>query len=194
MASQQAPEFERILAALARALDQRELPYLVIGGQAVLVHGEPRLTRDIDVTLGVDPDRTEDALGVCAELGLAPLPEGDVAAFVRRTFVLPAVHEPSGVRVDMIFSTTPYERQAITRAVRLDVGGAMVAFASVEDLLLHKLFAGRPRDLEDARGVVLRNRSRVDWPYVDRWAEEFAAVPGKENLPELARELREEEP
>ena len=26
---------------------------MVIGGQAVLLYGEPRLTRDIDITLGV---------------------------------------------------------------------------------------------------------------------------------------------
>jgi len=26
---------------------------MVIGGQAVLLYGEPRLTRDIDITLGI---------------------------------------------------------------------------------------------------------------------------------------------
>ena len=30
---------------------------MVIGGQAVLVHGQPRLTQDIDITLGVEPAR-----------------------------------------------------------------------------------------------------------------------------------------
>jgi hypothetical protein len=32
---------------------------MVIGGQAVLLHGESRLTRDIDITLGVDASRLE---------------------------------------------------------------------------------------------------------------------------------------
>lgn len=27
---------------------------MIIGGQAVMVYGEPRLTKDIDITLGVD--------------------------------------------------------------------------------------------------------------------------------------------
>ncbi|GAF75408.1 unnamed protein product, partial [marine sediment metagenome] len=48
--------FEEILAKLARALDKNNIPYMIIGGQAVLLYGEPRLTRDIDVTLGDDID------------------------------------------------------------------------------------------------------------------------------------------
>ncbi len=46
--------FQNLLARLGRALERARIPYMVIGGQAVLLHGEPRLTRDIDVTLGVD--------------------------------------------------------------------------------------------------------------------------------------------
>jgi hypothetical protein len=49
--------FAEHLAKLARALDARKLPYMLIEGQAVLVHGEPRLTRDMDVTLVVETDK-----------------------------------------------------------------------------------------------------------------------------------------
>jgi hypothetical protein len=45
--------FEKILARLGATLDESNLPYMIIGGQAVLLYGEPRLTRDIDITLGV---------------------------------------------------------------------------------------------------------------------------------------------
>jgi hypothetical protein len=93
----------------------------------------------------------------------------------------------------VIFSTTPYEAQAIRRAVRVEVAGELVPFATGEDLLLHKLFAGRRRDLEDARGVVRRKGPELDWAYLERWAREFAAIPGREGLPEQVRRLREEE-
>ena len=46
---------ESLLAKISLRLEQRGIPYMVIGGQAVLVHGEPRLTRDIDITLGAGP-------------------------------------------------------------------------------------------------------------------------------------------
>ncbi|MBI4545882.1 MAG: nucleotidyl transferase AbiEii/AbiGii toxin family protein [Gemmatimonadetes bacterium] len=191
MVSPDAPDFERLIAAISSELRRRGLPYMLIGGQAVLLHGEPRLTRDIDITLGAGPDRAPDILQVCASLGLSPLID-DVARFVQRSFVLPAADEASGIRVDFVFSTTPYESEAIRRAVSVDLAGVPVAFASAEDLILHKLFAGRPRDVEDARGVVLRKGPEIDWDYVERWAEEFAAVPGREDLPERVQALRAE--
>ncbi|MGH9394793.1 MAG: hypothetical protein ACRD1E_11535, partial [Terriglobales bacterium] len=77
---------ENPLASLAGALDRRGLPYMVIGGQAVLVYGEPRLTRDLDVTLGADPSRLQDVLAAVGALGWRPaIP--DAEAFVRRTWV-----------------------------------------------------------------------------------------------------------
>ena len=44
--------YDRLLEKIALELDSRAIPYRVVGGQAVLLYGEPRLTRDIDVTLG----------------------------------------------------------------------------------------------------------------------------------------------
>jgi hypothetical protein len=45
--------FEHLLEKVALALDEAAVPDMVIGGQAVLLHGEPRLTKDIDITLRV---------------------------------------------------------------------------------------------------------------------------------------------
>lgn len=51
---------EELIARIARSLDNEKVPYMIIGGQAVLLYGRPRLTRDIDITLGVDTNRFED--------------------------------------------------------------------------------------------------------------------------------------
>jgi len=182
---------ERLIATLARELRVAGIPFMLIGGQAVLVHGAPRVTEDIDITLAAEPDRTDDVLRVCERAGLAALPQ-DVARFVAETFVLPARHSLSGFRVDFVFSSTGYEREAIARAIAIDVGGEPVPFATAEDLLIHKLFAARPRDLEDARSVVRRKGSDIDWAYVEHWASEFAAVPGRERMPALVADLRKE--
>jgi len=182
-------EVERLLAALAGELPRAGLPFMLIGGQAVLLHGAPRVTDDIDITLGVEPDRLPALLGACVALALEPLPERP-ADFVRETFVLPVRHALTGLRVDFIFSSTRYEREAIARAESVPVAGAAVPFATAEDLILHKLFAGRPRDIEDAEGVVRRKGASLDWAYVERWAAAFAGVPGRETLPTLVATLR----
>jgi hypothetical protein len=162
---------------------------MLIGGQAVLVHGRPRLTEDVDVTLGAPPEQWHVIRDVCVDLQLTPLPD-HLEAFVRETYVLPARHDATGLRVDFIFSTTPYEREAIGRAQSIEVAGVAVPFATAEDLIIHKLFAGRPRDIEDAVGVVRRRGPGLDWMYVERWVAEFARLPGREHLPRRLAELR----
>ncbi|HXD22078.1 MAG TPA: nucleotidyl transferase AbiEii/AbiGii toxin family protein [Gemmatimonadaceae bacterium] len=181
---------ERLLAALTAQLGRAGLPFMLIGGQAVLLHGAPRLTEDVDATLGADPSRLAALLEVCAALGLVPLPQ-DVESFVAETFVLPARHTLTGIRVDFIFSSTEYERQAIQRALPFMLAGEPVPFATAEDLIIHKLFAARPRDLEDVRGVVLRKGDELDWSYLEKWAREFANVPGREGMPAALAELRQ---
>jgi hypothetical protein len=189
MASPREPEFGLLLARLARALRSHDVPFMLIGGQAVLLHGEPRLTLDVDVTLGVSPEALGTVLAACEAMGVNPLPR-TVEDFVRETFVLPVSDPATNIRIDLIFSTTPFEAAAIGRAIEVEVAGELVPFATAEDLIIHKLFAGRPRDLEDAEGIVRRKGSDLDWDYLDTWAEEFAAIPGREGMPGAIRRLR----
>ena len=66
----------RLLEQIATALEERRIPYMVIGGQAVLLYGEPRLTQDIDVTLGAGPDRLGEILDLVRAQGWRVLVEG----------------------------------------------------------------------------------------------------------------------
>lgn len=163
---------------------------MLIGGQAVLLHGAPRLTDDIDLTLGIGPDQAAVVDEAARALGLVPL-AADPDHFARETFVYPARHHPTGFRVDFIFSTTAYEQQAIARAVHVAIGEEQVPFATAEDLIVHKLFAGRARDWDDAISVVRRQGARLDWRYIERWGQEFAQVPGRETLPTEIVRLRQ---
>jgi predicted nucleotidyltransferase len=178
--------YARLLRKLSGALDAAGIPYMVIGGQAVLLHGQARATLDIDITLGVDVEAFVRVIDAAGKIGLEPIPE-DPEAFARKTMVLPAKDGDSGIRVDFIFSFLPYERQAIERAVIVPIDGVPVRFASVEDLVIHKMFAGRPRDLEDVRGVLVRH-PECDREYVERWLAEFEdamGIPFRERFLEI---------
>lgn len=159
--------FEELLAKLGTALDGAKLPYMVISGQAVLIHGEPRLTRDIDITLGVDAEAYVIVETMVRDLGLHIIP-GEPEAFVRQHLVLPVIEPSTQIRINLVFSLLEYERQAISRAVRIEIGSVLAAFASIEDTIIHKLFAGRPRDIEDVRGI-LKTGKPIDNANVDRW-------------------------
>jgi len=54
--------FEKLLPKTGRRPDKHSLPYMIIGGQAVLLYGEPRLAGDIDITPGVNIDEPAKSL------------------------------------------------------------------------------------------------------------------------------------
>jgi hypothetical protein len=172
--------FDKTLARIGAFLKKADIPYMIIGGQAVLLYGEPRLTRDIDITLGVNIDRLESLLAAAQQLSLQLLPK-DVTAFVRQTMVLPALDTATGIRVDFIFSFSPYESQAIGRAKKVRILNQEVCFATVEDLIIHKIFAGRARDIEDVQMIILKNPA-LDIPYIEQWLTIFDASSDEKNF------------
>lgn len=172
--------FEEILSKIGASLKKHNIPYMIIGGQAVLLYGEPRLTRDIDLTLGVNTEYVDELLKVIRELSLKPIPE-NIKLFVQQTMVLPALEETTGIRVDFIFSFTTYEIEAIKRARKITIMGQEVCFASPEDVIIHKIFAGRPRDIEDVRSIILKN-SDMDIQYIRSWLKEFDQSSGEKEF------------
>lgn len=163
--------FQILLEKIASELIKKEIPYMVIGGQAVLVYGEPRLTKDIDITLGLGLDGLHKIKGIVEKLKLKYL-IADAEEFVQKTMVLPVINEKSGIRVDFIFSFSPYERQAIERANDIKMGNTDVKFAALEDVVIHKIIAARARDLEDVKSVLLKNPD-FDAKYIRHWLGEF---------------------
>jgi hypothetical protein len=160
--------FERLLKEIALQLKRASIPYMVIGGQAVLVYGEPRLTRDIDIIMGIGLDRVKKIIPI---IGLKSLVQKE-KEFVERNMVLPTIDTKSGIRVDFIFSFSPYERQAIERAKDIKLGNSIVRFSSLEDVLIHEVIAGRARDFDDVKSILLKN-AKYDLVYIEKWLKEF---------------------
>jgi predicted nucleotidyltransferase len=166
---------EKLIRKIAESLDQEQISYMIIGGQAVLLYGSPRLTRDIDITLGVDTDQFSVVEGISKKLGLQNLPENP-GEFARETKVFPAQDPETKMRVDFIFSFTPFESQAISRAKAVLMNDYPVKFASCEDLILHKMFASRAIDVEDVKGILQKHKSSIDLGYIEKWLSEFSEI------------------
>ena len=172
---------EKLIKKTAQHLDLQEIPYMIIGGQAVLVYGRPRLTRDIDITLGVDTDKFALIEGLCRKLKLRSLAENP-QDFAQNTKVLPTEHPDSKVRVDFIFSFTPYEAQAIKNAKQVLIDDYPVKFASCEDVIVHKMVAGRAIDEEDVKSILAKNRDIIDFEYIRKWLSEFGKIAEHEGI------------
>src|SRR4030042_2936082 len=103
---------ERALINLADILSADNIPYMIIGGMANAVWGEPRATIDIDVTIWLDEENTDRIVPILSE-SFHPLVH-DPLKFILDTNVLP-MESRNGVRVDLIFGRLPYEKEAIGR-------------------------------------------------------------------------------
>ena len=179
---------EKLIKRTARHLDRQKIPYMIVGDQAVLLYGRPRLTRDIDITLGVDTDKYESIEDVCKKLKLRILVENP-KDFAQDTKVLPTEEPDSKVRIDFIFSFTPYEEQAIKNARQVLIDDYPVRFASCEDIIIHKMVAGRAIDEEDVKSILVKNKNAIDFEYVNKWLSEFGKIVEHEGILERFNSL-----
>lgn len=182
-------ELKELIKKLAQKLNEKGVDYMVVGGQALLLYGEPRLTKDIDIILGVRVGELQKVIEITKQLDLKPIPD-KIEEFVKKTMVLPVIDPKSGLRVDFIFSWTPYEREALKRVNRVKIDDVLVKYASVEDLIIQKIVAGRPRDLEDVKSVLLKNKN-IDEAYVLKWLKIFGETL-EEDLIRRFEEVRQE--
>jgi hypothetical protein len=172
MASQGFPE---AAAALGRALDRLGRPWMIIGGIAAIVHGVPRTTLDADATIAGRGLAAVDVLEALLHEGIAPrIP--DAAQFAGRSHVLLVQHQASGVPIDISLAWLPFEDEALARAVRRDFAGAILPFVEPEDLVIYKLVAARPRDLDDAERLVVLHGRQMDFARIAGMIDVFCDV------------------
>lgn len=145
-----------LLAALSAAFLELRAQWYLFGAQAAMVWGRPRLTADIDVTVRQEPEDPERLVRTLEARGFA-LRVSDAGDFVRRTRVFPFLHVASGMPLDIVLAGPGLEDLFLSRARPITMAGVVVPVISPEDLIATKILAGRPKDMEDVRGI-LRER------------------------------------
>lgn len=163
--------FIPLLERLATAIAAAAVPYMVIGGQAVIQYGESRLTEGVDITLGIGVGDWRRADLLLRSAGLVPRVT-DYEALAEAGHILLLADKLTSIRVDVALSGSPLEDAALARVTHHTIGSTKVAFASFEDLLVQKIFAGRERDHDDVRRL-LRKQKSFDAAYVERWLREL---------------------
>jgi predicted nucleotidyltransferase len=62
------------------------------------------------------------------------------------------------------------------------MNGYPVKFASCEDVIIHKMFAGRSIDEEDIKNILIKNRDKIDIKYIKKWLSEFDKIPEQKGI------------
>lgn len=134
--------------------------FCFIGGLAVQRWGEPRFTRDVDLTIltgfGGEAAFVDELLSGFR----GRLPDAREFALRHRVALLTSTE---GIPIDVALGAMPFEEAAVRRASTYEVApGVGLTTCSAEDLVVFKAFAGRDRDWLDVDGIAARQGSRLD--------------------------------
>jgi hypothetical protein len=174
-----------VLAALDRVFEAAGVRWYLFGAQAVIVWGRPRLTADVDVTVALAPAEVERILPPLEAASFDPRPEHP-SDFVLKTRILPLIHQPTGIPVDLVFAGPGLEMEFLENAREIDISGLEIPVISPEDLVIAKVLAGRPKDMEDAESVVAEQADALDLGRIRHWLGRLEeALDRRDLLPEV---------
>lgn len=150
------------IESLVRALNDAEVPFIVVGGLAVVAHGYGRQTQDVDLVVRLRPDCIHAAFASLASLGYRPrvpvTPEMMSDASTRerlvrdRGMVVLAFHSELHPETPVdIFASEPFDFDAEHAAATVvEVSpGLRVRVVRLQTLLDMKRTADRPQDRAD---------------------------------------------
>lgn len=164
-----------LLAKIVEALDAAGIKHMVTGSFASTFHGEPRMTRDIDVV--IDPDTTTIAVFV-EQFDTNTFYIDDAVAATARRDMFNVIDVTTGWKVDLIIrKDRAFSEEEFRRRVPTTIGGVATYVASAEDTILSKLEwsarSGSERQLRDVVSVIQVQRATLDFDYLDKWARKL---------------------
>lgn len=150
------------LENVAKALNDASVPYILVGGVAVIAHGYGRSTQDVDIVVQLRPDAVRAAFSALATLGYTPRVPVTAEQFsdgeqrkrwiAEKGMMVLNFHSDRNAQapVDM-FVSEPFDFQSeYDSAMIVQVGpGIPVRVLRLATLLRLKREAGRPQDLAD---------------------------------------------
>lgn len=158
-------EFDEILACLAELCQDLGVRWALLGGVAAnLYRDRPRLTQDVAATIEIDRSRWPTLAARVRADGWTLRPESEYPDVI-------LLRGASRLAVDILLAKTEYQRGALDRAVPQHLArGATVPVLTCEDIIIHKLIAGRHTDIDDIERM-LAAEPALDLAYLERWID-----------------------
>ena len=159
---------EDVYKKVVNFLSREKFEYIIIGGIAAGILGEPRVTADVDIDILLDKDQI-----------LSFLRKAQKAGFKINETKCKKEAEERGVfqinygdfHIDFIIASTDLETQVFSRKKTVELYNTKAFFPTPEDLILLKIIPARLQDLLDAKKIVVRYKDKLDKRYLKTWAK-----------------------
>ncbi len=170
----------------------RRWKFCVIGGLAVQRWGEPRLTRDADLTLLTGFEHEEIYVDALLADFAPRRKDAREFALINRVLLLTA---KNGAPVDISLAGLPFEEDIVAHATPFAfVQGIVLPTCSADDLFIMKAFTARPKDWMDAEGLVARQGKRLKRAYILAMLKDLSEAVYRPEILTVARLVLEGKP
>lgn len=148
------------IQSVCLALDKAKVPYAIVGGYAVALHGAIRGTVDVDVAIQwslKNLQNTENALKGMGLVSLIPITAETVFHFrdeyiQNRNLIAWNFYDPSNPlnQVDIVIN---YDLKGVHNTKKIESSLGTIQILSLNELIKMKEASGRPQDLEDVKAL-----------------------------------------
>ncbi len=179
-----------LLSEVVPLLEELGIQYAVIGALAASFHGVVRSSLDADALLSGtgQPESVKRLISRLRECGFEVEHRKGAMDDPVHSVIIVSDHFQN--RVDLLTGIRGLPPDFLSRRIEASLLGTTLHMIGAEDLIAMKLFAGSPRDLEDARGVIKVSGDSLDYPLLERLAANYGAGV-LEKLTDLREELRD---
>lgn len=167
------------LKLIASRLDSIGISYMMTGSMAMAVYSIPRMTRDIDLVVEIEPGDVENIVHLFSEDCYIDRESVRQAVLAHSMFNI--IHNQWVVKADFIIKKNEaYRREEFSRRKKMVIEESVIFVVSVEDLILSKLVWGKQSQSSlqhnDVR-LMVSTVSELDWTYMEKWAVVLGIYP-----------------
>lgn len=169
-----------LIGLFIEELEGIDVTYMITGGVASVIYGDPRFTRDVDVVMELRPGQIEALVGAFDPVAfyVPPAEVLEAEASRREGGHFNVIHRETALRADIYLGgDDPLIRWAFDRRMRLRVGDTEIWVAPIEYVILRKLEyykqSGSDRHLRDVAMMLRISGETVDRDATLHWAREL---------------------